>query len=60
MLDAVLNVGHAYMCRSGEFLFRDGRGWDKEKVLRGNDVEVKEEEGQTVGTVFWRSSKADQ
>ena len=45
ILAAALNTGCGYMLRAGEFLYRDGRGWDFAKVARGGDIEVKESDG---------------
>ena len=60
VLAAALNTGFGYMLRAGEFLYRDGRGWDFAKVARGGDVEVKGSDGKRTCTYHWRSSKADQ
>ena len=40
-VEATMNVGMTMMLRGGEFLIRDGSGYDEEKVLRGADVEVR-------------------
>ena len=41
IVETVLTLGYSFMYRGGEFLFRDGLGWDEEKVLRGKDAEVR-------------------
>ena len=57
-------MGFNFMLRGGEFLWRDGRGWDEPKVIRGIDMELRldmegrKEEDQAWLT--WRQAKADQ
>lgn len=66
MLKGVTRLGQAFMAPGGEMLWRDGKGYDDEKVLRGKDLiirpGVKMPDGKCVDQVwwYWRSSKADQ
>jgi hypothetical protein len=59
-------LGFAFLARGGEFLWRDGVGWDDEKVLRERDLEVRygcQGEGDEIQDQVWwswRVQKADQ
>ena len=62
VLDLALSLGFTFMLRGGEFLWRDGRGWDEPKVLRGRDVEIRKGATKEQDQVWltWREAKADQ